>query len=1337
MAIDNTISIPYTVTGGISSGDNAGVNTLSGYTGKLSVFNFQLDPSTTNLFNFAPHLSNDKFVWDLGDGTRVPGPSAVHTYNFPGVYTTSLVAYTSAGEEYLSTVTKEISVGNFFDNTLDINNDDVVNIFNVNANDKSNRLNITRQSSWQPHNALSAIGYTVNFYASGSNSNKLNIDDYNNFKWNHLNKTWSFFTPSTSNNGTILYTPTESIETTYEEIYVRETIIDSSQTFVRVTSSFLASPSGNQAVFVGTSGTGEIVYSDSSPKLTKQPVFIYGYVDYSRYPDHKYLNGDFPSTDKLKYFEQFNLTIPVRVKYNNANKIQFTSSSISSMPLSKIKYNLTEVPFFINLIDVNGNIVQNYNPLNVNPNTGGITDSQTAFVVNLSCLSGSNSQFTDVTLLSTHYYKISEVGIPTNIDGAFKGHLVPVNTSDNAKLNASVKINNIPNYPKDINFGFFFNKDLGKTIRVFFRDNYTSNKLTGSIENTETVDITPLTAIRGDVFDMTDSSNPVSVVFDSDNINKSHVTAYMTSTSSSLISAFTTYLTTKKTFANNVAFVKPSFNTQNISDVYYFNSIGPNGNNYSHAEALIDPTYISVDNNRNAYLACPEICLVQYLSSGYSSSPIVDVITNIDTNRTYTNVLSGESKLSVSDGIDIVEDTEGNKNLYHPSLVDAGLYNTVWVCNTNPFSASIVQYHKTTDDNILPTPVYTYEFNQPLAPTDICVDNRNNCWVSVENKHRHLRGYVNEGDINDYDRSLSARTDGTKGNLGVTCTANKSDDEFSYIIQTISFSVSSNELIEVIGFDGSSANAKYYDGTFLVTSVSANPDKTKVVVEPYTGIYNQAATTTTAATISAFKRPSDRVYKFDSSGSKIATVSGFLNPEHIVVDGNQNLWVSHNTDTITQINTAGAILSSIKVRNDNFLTNYVSAGSDLVKAHRGTVTTINALSTVQHHIGGLSLDTYENLLVLNSFENRLYKIPINSVSLSASYPIGCDMSPASAVHGFTYGKLEGKGDWTGYRWLNKYKNTYGENTITGDTTFGIYSSGGQYKLRKVNENFDPIETIKSYRSADHLFDQNILFDEFLSSIVGTVSSDSDALGRVIYEKIANFVDNISDPETCNVNSLYSLFDQFNLNINNYNLKYPGKLQRIVNLLSIPHHKLWGQLEKFDREIDLSSPGLFDLPNIGDELTFNSYVVSADQPIIARHIFTNSYEKIDTHNVTPFSENGWGSKSSPHYLSKFDVVSAYPLSAFNPYWGWGLDKGVSGADITQHIKFFEYKNIYSDRLIEGVIDWNNPQTTLSRSNSGINDWTKDYGIVESLIDVELRKGLNLFNISLSSYSPGVL
>ena len=75
MAIENTISIPYTITGGISSGNNAGVNTLSGFTGKLSVFKFQIDPSS-NQFNFAPHLSNDKFVWDLGDGTRIKGVSA-------------------------------------------------------------------------------------------------------------------------------------------------------------------------------------------------------------------------------------------------------------------------------------------------------------------------------------------------------------------------------------------------------------------------------------------------------------------------------------------------------------------------------------------------------------------------------------------------------------------------------------------------------------------------------------------------------------------------------------------------------------------------------------------------------------------------------------------------------------------------------------------------------------------------------------------------------------------------------------------------------------------------------------------------------------------------------------------------------------------------------------------------------------------------------------------------------------------------------------------------------------------------------------------------------------
>ena len=139
-----------------------------------------------------------------------------------------------------------------------------------------------------------------------------------------------------------------------------------------------------------------------------------------------------------------------------------------------------------------------------------------------------------------------------------------------------------------------------------------------------------------------------------------------------------------------------------------------------------------------------------------------------------------------------------------------------------------------------------------------------------------------------------------------------------------------------------------------------------------------------------------------------------------------------------------------------------------------------------------------------------------------------------------FGRHLSRGDWNGFRWMNKFDNTTGISTLTGDVTFNIYSSAGRYAVAKINENFDPIDTIKSYRSQPILVDNGkVVFDDLYGSIVGSISSKPTSLGRMTYEKIANFTDNISDVDTCNIKSLYSLCDMVDLNIANYNFDYSG------------------------------------------------------------------------------------------------------------------------------------------------------------------------------------------------------
>ena len=111
----------------------------------------------------------------------------------------------------------------------------------------------------------------------------------------------------------------------------------------------------------------------------------------------------------------------------------------------------------------------------------------------------------------------------------------------------------------------------------------------------------------------------------------------------------------------------------------------------------------------------------------------------------------------------------------------------------------------------------------------------------------------------------------------------------------------------------------------------------------------------------------------------------------------------------------------------------------------------------------------------------------------------------------------------------------------------------------------------------------------------------------------------------------------------------------------------------------------------------------------------------------------GVSTQPGYAANVKMLSSYPLSAYSPSWGWGLRNNTSGTDIAKYYNFYTYNNVYSNVQLEGVIDWYNTYTNLTEANSGLEAWTDNDGIVDTMIDYELRKGLNLFMPTASGSS----
>jgi hypothetical protein len=416
-------------------------------------------------------------------------------------------------------------------------------------------------------------------------------------------------------------------------------------------------------------------------------------------------------------------------------------------------------------------------------------------------------------------------------------------------------------------------------------------------------------------------------------------------------------------------------------------------------------------------------------------------------------------------------------------------------------------------------------------------------------------------------------------------------------------------------------------------------------------------------------------------------LSGFKLIGNITVDGNQDAWVAHDRDTITRINGTYGTKTDFIAGSGN-ITSYVES------------------------IGGIAVDTSNYLWVINNFNNRMYFIdtlaqPVTSLEdldyIDISYPITDDNNnPAD----FEDKQIQAYGDWLGSRWINKHmleETTI--RTITGESTmFNIYPLSGVYNLYKVNEDFDAEGFYKSLIFTENLQDKQVFFNDFLGTIVGGSNAMPYELGKTVYEKIANYVNNVSDIDTANLDQLLSFCDELSIQFEQYNYPFPPQLLRLVNILSIKHKKLWGEQNRYDI--------LFKNKNTSNltEISTLTSSISCGYPIVAREIFSDIYSVVNTNVINDYA-----------------VGYVLPLSDYSFNWGWGLvvPSAVSGVDITDYYKFYEYKPLYDNKFYDNVIDWSNPNNTLSFSSSSFKDWKDDNGIMQNILSYELSKGLRLF------------
>jgi hypothetical protein len=473
--------------------------------------------------------------------------------------------------------------------------------------------------------------------------------------------------------------------------------------------------------------------------------------------------------------------------------------------------------------------------------------------------------------------------------------------------------------------------------------------------------------------------------------------------------------------------------------------------------------------------------------------------------------------------------------------------------------------------------------------------------------------------------------------------------------------------------------------------------------------------------------------KRDTNGTLLSTYGPFAGINHLTLDRNQNPWFTFSYQWVGTVNSQNGRFSSINITDNSY--------SDKIPDWF-----YPDYDSEETALGGITSDINGKIYIINSIENKVFIVDSYTQSIEDRfrinpkgfvYTLSAEKAPTELEYNPWSKSAKAIGDWSGFRWANKYQEADYDNisylkyngttykAISG-TTLPNYISfypPNYYDIFKINENFDLGEQMKSLAFMPSLLESENLFN-FLGSIYGQAPFKHDDLGVLSYEKISNFVSNQSDIDTCDVDSLYDLAAAVDMNSDDFRLNFPLAIKRAMNILSVNQSRLFGG--EMDDSFNFSSYNKHHNFNRGELLSSLTYTVTAGTPVILKPKSLNDYKLITTGQL----------HSNPEDVLDYNLISLNTEGNLNyslDILAYSLNLGKEWEDYYEFYEFIPSENIVNT---DNLIDWDNFNADKQKYIEFLKNqrqgeypdsylkWDGDDGMMEFIFTYLFYKGLGL-------------